>query len=131
MKEFRKVHQFNVFSVNTPMQYAIADFLGNPDEYLSLNNFYQQKRDFFLQAMEGSRFRPIPCKGTYFQLFDYSAISDEKDTDFAKRMTIEFGVASIPVSVFYTDGRDEKVIRLCFAKTEDLLAQAGEKLKAL
>ncbi len=131
MKEFRKVHQFNVFSVNTPMQYAIADFLADPNEYLSLNNFYQEKRDFFLKAMEGSRFRPIPCKGTYFQLFDYSAISDEIDTEFAKRMTREMGVASIPVSVFYTDGRDEKVIRLCFAKTEDMLAAAGEKLKKM
>ena len=129
MKEFRKVHQFNVFSVNHPIQRAVADFLSDPEEYLSLSSFYQQKRDFFLQAMEGSRFRPIPCRGTYFQLFDYSAISDEKDTEFAKRMTAEFGVAAIPVSVFYGDGRDDKVIRLCFAKTEDLLEQAGDLLR--
>ncbi len=131
MKEFRKVHQFNVFSVNTPMQYAIADFMSNPNEYLSLNNFFQRKRDFFLETMNGSRFRPIPCKGTYFQLFDYSEISEEKDTDFAKRMTSEFGVASIPVSVFYSNGRDEKVVRFCFAKTEDLLARAGEVLRTI
>jgi len=131
MKEFRKVHQFNVFSVNTPMQYAIADFMTNPDEYLSLNNFFQEKRDFFLETMKGSRFRPIPCKGTYFQLFDYSEISDERDTDFAKRITREFGVASIPVSVFYSNGLDEKVIRLCFAKTNDLLARAGEVLRTI
>jgi len=131
MKEFRKVHQFNVFSVNTPMQYAIADFMADPNEYLSLNNFYQQKRDFFLESMKGARFRPISCKGTYFQLFDYSEISDEKDTEFAKRMTREFGVASIPVSVFYSNGRDEKVIRLCFAKTEELLARAGEVLRGI
>jgi len=129
MKEFRKVHQFNVFSVNTPMQYAIADFMANPNEYLGLNNFFQEKRDFFLKSMKGSRFRPIPCKGTYFQLFDYSEISDEKDTAFAKRMTREYGVASIPVSVFYSNGLDEKVIRLCFAKTEDMLARAGEVLR--
>ena len=131
MKEFRKVHQFNVFSVNTPMQYAIADFMSNPNEYLSLNHFFQQKRDFFLETMNGARFRPIPCKGTYFQLFDYSEISDEKDTDFAKRITREFGVASIPVSVFYSNGRDEKVVRFCFAKTEDMLAQAGEVLRGI
>lgn len=131
MKEFRKVHQFNVFSVNTPLQYAIADFLAKPEEYLSLNNFYQQKRDFFLQAIAGSRFRPITCEGTYFQLLDYSAISDEKDTAFAKRMTTEFGVASIPVSVFYSDQRDEKVVRLCFAKTEEVLAKAGELLQKI
>ena len=131
MKEFRKVHQFNVFSVNTPLQYAIADFLANPEEYLSLNNFYQQKRDFFLQAISGSRFRPITCEGTYFQLLDYSEISDEKDTAFAKRMTTEFGVASIPVSVFYSDHRDEKVVRLCFAKTEEILAKAGELIQKI
>ncbi len=131
MKEFRKVHQFNVFSVNTPMQYAIADFMSNPNEYLSLNHFFQQKRDFFLETMNGARFRPIPCKGTYFQLFDYSEISDEKDTNFAKRITCEFGVASIPVSVFYSNGRDEKVVRFCFAKTEDMLAQAGEVLRGI
>jgi len=128
MTEFRKVHQFNVFSVNTPVQHAIAEFLSDPNEYLSLNDFYQQKRDYFLQTMKTARFRPIPCKGTYFQLFDYSAISQEGDKEFAKRMTIEYGVASIPVSAFYSNGRDEKVIRLCFAKTEELLAQAGEKL---
>lgn len=131
MIEFRKVHQFNVFSVNSFAQYGIADYLENPDSYLSLPGFYQQKRDFFQQAMEGSRLIPLKSEGTYFQLFDYSKISDEKDTDFAKRLTIEHGVAAIPVSVFYSSGRDEKKIRLCFAKTEDLLAKAGEKLKAI
>ena len=131
MKEFRKVHQFNVFSVNHPIQLAIADFLDDPNEYLSLNNFFQQKRDFLLKSLEGSRLKPLPCEGTYFQLFDYSAISDEKDTEFAIRMTKEFGVAAIPVSVFYSSGKDEKVIRLCFAKTEELLAQAGELLKKM
>lgn len=128
MKEFRKVHQFNVFSVNTPVQYAMAEFLKNPDEYLSLPYFYQQKRDFFEQAMSTSRFKPLSCSGTYFQLYDYSAISDESDIDFAKRLTTEYGVAAIPISVFYTSKRDEKVIRLCFAKTEETLEKAAELL---
>lgn len=128
-REFRKVHQFNVFSANHPMQAAFADFMADPAEYLGLPGFYQQKRDFFLQAMSGTRFRPLACKGTYFQLFDYSAISDEPDLDFCKRITTEFGVAAIPVSSFYSDGRDEKVIRFCFAKTEDLLERAGKLLE--
>jgi len=137
-REFRKVHQFNVFSANHPMQAAFADFMADPAEYLGLPDFYQQKRDFFLQAMSATRFRPLPCKGTYFQLFDYSAISDEPDLDFCKRLTTEFGVAAIPVSSFYSPlssgggaggGVDEKVIRFCFAKTEDLLERAGKALE--
>lgn len=131
MEEFRKVHQFNVFTVNTPVQYGLAVFLEDPKEYLSLNTFFQQKRDFFIQALAGSRLYPIRSEGTYFHLFDYSQISDEADTQFAKRMTTEYGVAAIPVSVFYSSGRDEKIIRLCFAKTEDTLAQAGELLKKI
>ncbi len=128
-REFRKVHQFNVFSANHPMQAAFADFMADPGEYLGLPDFYQQKRDFFLEAMADTRFRPLTCRGTYFQLFDYSAISDEPDLDFCKRLTTEFGVAAIPVSSFYSDGRDDRVIRFCFAKTEDLLAKAGKLLK--
>ncbi|MFN0035308.1 MAG: methionine aminotransferase [Saprospiraceae bacterium] len=128
-REFRKVHQFNVFSANHPMQAAFADFMADPAEYLGLPDFYQQKRDAFLQAMSATRFRPLPCAGTYFQLFDYSAISQEPDLDFCKRLTTEFGVAAIPVSSFFSDLKDEKVIRLCFAKTEDLLERAGEKLQ--
>lgn len=131
MKEFRKVHQFNVFSVNTPLQYGIADFLTNPEEYLGLNNFYQEKRDFFLEMIKNSRFKPIHCEGTYFQLVDYSAISDEKDSDFVKRLTIEHGVAAIPVSVFYSGHRNDKVIRFCFAKTEKLLKEAGALLSGV
>lgn len=126
--EFRKVHQFNVFSVNTPIQYAIAEFLEEPAEYLALPDFYQAKRDFFLEATRNSPFKPLKCKGTYFQLFDYSSLSEENDFDFAKRLTREFGVATIPVSVFYSSRRDDKVIRLCFAKTEDTLISAGELL---
>ena len=126
MTEFRKVHQFNVFSVNTPMQYAIADYMADPQKYLQLPQFYQEKRDYFLNVIKGSRFRPLACQGTYFQLADYSAISDEPDVDFAKRMTAEHGVAVIPVSVFYSSQKDERVVRFCFAKTEELLARAGE-----
>ncbi len=127
-KEFRKVHQFNVFSVNHPIQLAIAEFLTDPEEYLQLPDFFQQKRDFFLAKMKDTRFKPVPCRGTYFQLFDYSEISNKKDTEFAKWLTIEKGVASIPISVFYSDRKDEKVIRFCFAKTEGMLAEAAEKL---
>jgi methionine aminotransferase len=127
-REFRKVHQFNVFSANHPMQAAFADFMADPAEYLSLPDFYQQKRDTFLQAMSSTRFRPLPCAGTYFQLFDYSEISQESDLDFCKRLTTEYGVAGIPVSSFFSDFKDEKVIRLCFAKTNDLLLRAGELL---
>ncbi len=127
--EFRKVHQFNVFSVNTPVQHALADFLETPEEYRSLPAFYQEKRDFFLQQMEGARLKPLNCKGTYFQLFDYSAISDESDVDFARRMTVAFGVAVIPVSAFYSSGKDEKVIRICFAKTAETLRQAAAMLQ--
>ena len=111
------------------MQAAFADFMADPAEYLGLPDFYQKKRDVFLQAMAATRFRPLYCAGTYFQLFDYSAISDEPDLDFCKRLATEFGVAAIPVSSFFSDLKDEKVIRLCFAKTEDLLEQAGEKLR--
>jgi methionine transaminase len=135
MHEFRKVHQFNVFSVNTPIQYAIADFLKEENTYLSLPNFYQKKRDYFAKLMLGSRFIPIRSEGTYFQLFDYQAISDEKDVNFVKRMTLEYGVAAIPISVFYSKndkntegGTERQFIRLCFAKTEDLLEKAAEKL---
>lgn len=126
--EFRKVHQFNVFSANHPMQAAFADFLVDADEYLGLPDFYQRKRDFFLEQLQNTRFRPLACEGTYFQLCDYSAISDEPDLDFCKRLTAEFGVAAIPVSSFYSDGRDGKVIRFCFGKTEEVLERAGTLL---
>lgn len=127
-KEFRKVHQFNVFSSVHPLQAAFADFMADESQYTGLPDFYELKRDFFQAAMAGTRFDALHCAGTYFQLFDYSAISDEPDLDFCKRLTREFGVAAIPVSSFYSDGRDDKVIRFCFAKTEYLLEQAGAKL---
>lgn len=131
MSEFRKVHQFNVFTITTPLQYALADFLESPEEYLGLNTFYEKKRNFLRDAMKGSRYEPLKCEGTYFSLFKYQAISDESDIDFAKRMTTEFGVAAIPISVFYSSKRDDRVIRLCFAKTEDVLEKAGELLRAI
>ena len=129
MKEFQKVHQFNVFCVNTPIQYALADFLKFPEEYLNLPTFYQKKRDYFLEAVQGSSLKPIKCEGTYFQLFDYSAISQDNDMEFAKWLIKEFSVATIPVSAFYSSGKNEQVIRVCFAKTEETLEQAGQILK--
>ena len=131
MHEFRKVHQFLVFSVNTPIQYAYADFLKQQERYLHLPAFYQEKRDFFLRLFEGSRFGIEPSAGTYFQLMNYSKISQEKDTDFARRLTLEHGVASIPVSAFYHENRDHKTLRFCFAKNNDELEMAAEKLLKL
>ena len=131
MVEFRKVHQFLVFSVNTPIQYALADYLENKDAYLQLSAFYQEKRDFFNQLFSASRFKFQPSPGTYFQLLDYSAISNEKDTDFARRLTIEHGVASIPVSVFYHKKTESKFLRFCFAKDNADLEKAAEKLLKL
>lgn len=131
MNEFRKVHQFNVFCVNSFEQYALADYLQDPQPYLGLPSFYQQKRDFLQNALKDSKLKPLASEGTYFQLYDYSEISDEPDTDFAKRMTIEYGVAAIPVSVFYSSKKQNGVIRLCFAKTEDMLEDAGKLLNAI
>ena len=128
MDEFRKVHQFLMFSVNTPMQYALADHLSNADSYNQLGNFFQRKRDLFLNALDGSRFKPLHTEGSYFQLLDYSEISDEPDTVFAERLTKEFGIAAIPVSVFYGRGSQDKILRFCFAKKEETLQKAGELL---
>lgn len=131
MEEFRKIHQFLVFSVNTPIQYALADFLKNKEEYLSLNSFYQKKRDLFNSLLSGSKFIIRPSRGTYFQLLDYSKISDEKEKEFAVRLTKEIGVASIPVSVFYHKEFENKVLRFCFAKSDETLEKAAEKLITL
>ena len=131
MNEFRKVHQFNVFCVNSFEQYALADYLQDPKPYLELPDFYQQKRDFLQNALKDSKLKPLSSEGTYFQLYDYSEISDEPDTEFAKRMTTEYGVAAIPVSVFYSSKKQNGVIRLCFAKTEDMLEDAGKLLNAI
>lgn len=126
--EFRKVHQFNVFCANNTMQYAIAKYLENGADLNLIAPFYQEKRDFLINALKDARLKPLTCNGTYFGLFDYSNISDENDVDFAKRITKEFGVATIPVSVFYKDLTDHKVIRICFAKTEETLKKGAEKL---
>eukprot|EP01012_Entosiphon_sulcatum_P049999 TRINITY_DN68749_c0_g1_i1.p1 TRINITY_DN68749_c0_g1~~TRINITY_DN68749_c0_g1_i1.p1 ORF type:complete len:377 (+),score=35.55 TRINITY_DN68749_c0_g1_i1:139-1131(+) len=128
-KEFRKVHQFNVFSVNSPMQQAIAEYLKQPENYTGLANFFQKKRDYFRVLLAESRFTLLPCNGSYFQCAGYSDISDEKDTDFSMRLIKEFGVATIPVSAFYQKATDHKIIRFCFAKEDDTLAKAAEKLK--
>ena len=127
--EYRKIHQFNTFTSCTPMQVALAQYLANnPQHYQQLPEFYQAKRDHLRNAMAASRFRALACNGTYFQLFDYSAISSEHDVDFVSSVTKEHGVAAIPVSVFYGDKRDDKVIRLCFAKSEETLSKAAEIL---
>ncbi len=128
MAEFRKVHQFVVFAVNTPVQYAIAEFLSNQENYIHLGTFYQKKRDLFLSLVKSSRFTAVPAKGTYFQLLNYSNISDEKETDFAIRLTKEFGIASVPVSPFYHNQTDNKMLRFCFAKTTETLEKAADIL---
>ena len=128
MVEFRKTHQFNVFSVNHPMQKALATFLKKPENYLGLPDFYQAKRDFFLNAIKDSRFNIIPAKGTYFQLLGYRNISNESDVDFAVRLTKENKIASIPISVFYNNKIDKKVLRFCFSKNEDTLLRAADIL---
>ena len=131
MAEFRKVHQFNAFVANGPVQYALADHMKNKYAYLSLSAFYQKKRDFFLQHLEGSRFKPLRTRGTFFQNLAYDAISDEKDTELAIRLTRDHGVAAIPVSVFYRDPPAHKVLRFCFAKSEDTLAKGAAILRNL
>ena len=131
MAEFRKVHQFNVFVTNGPLQYVLADYMADPAAYLGLAAFYQQKRDFFLSLLAGSRFRPLPSRGTFFQNLAYDAITDEKDTDLAVRLTAEKGLASIPLSVFYHDGHCDKVLRFCFAKSEETLAKGAAILRGI
>ncbi len=126
--EFRKLHQFTVFAANTPIQYALADFVKDPRNYKGLGKFYQQKRDFFLNAIKDSRFKAVPAKGTYFQLLDYSAISDEKEYDFAIRLTKEYGIAGVPVAPFYHNGDNNRMLRFCFAKEESTLQKAAEIL---
>lgn len=131
MREFRKVHQFNVFSVDHPTQRAMAAYLQHPNHYLELNNFYQKKRDFFLKGLQGSRFKCKPSKGTYFQLLDYTEISNEPDETLAKRLIIDHKLASIPISSFNENNRDDKVLRFCFAKKEETLSKALEILYKL
>jgi methionine aminotransferase len=128
MNEFRKVHQFLVFCVNAPMQVGIAEYLKNEEHYLGLRGFFQQKRDYFRDALKSSRFELLPCAGSYFQSVRYSRISDEKDAELAIRLTKEIGVASIPVSAFYNMGTDHHVLRFCFAKRQETLDKAVDRL---
>ncbi len=128
MKEFNKVHQFVTFAVNHPIQRALATFLENPDNYMHISEMYQKKRDLFVEALQGSRFKIKPAAGTYFQLLDYTNITEEKDTEFAKRLTIDYKIASIPVSVFYKNESPDKVLRFCFAKKDETLLKAAEIL---
>ena len=129
--EFRKVHQYVTFCTSTPMQHALAAFMADPAHYLALPEFYQRKRDHFRAGVEGSAWELLPCGGTYFQLLGYRNITDEPDTAFAERLTREIGVAAIPVSVFYADRRDEKVLRFCFAKDEATLDRATAILRGV
>jgi len=129
MTEFRKVHQFNVFSVNTPMQFALAAYMKDPSSYEVVPSFYQAKRDRFAEGMARSRFKLLPCEGSYFQTADYSAISNEDDRAFAERVAREFGVATIPLSPFYKDPpAGQRLLRFCFAKQDATLDAAIEKL---
>jgi len=130
-KEFRKVHQFNCFSCHTPSQVALATFLRDRDSYLTLGSFLQKKRDYFLQLMKGTRFNMLDSKGSYFICAQYNRISDESDKEFAIRITKEFGVAVIPVSAFYQEGTDNKVVRFCFCKKDETLALAAERLSRI
>ncbi len=131
MNEFRKVHQFNAFVANGPLQYVFAEYMKDKDAYLQLAAFYQKKRDFFLDGLKDSRFKPLPSRGTFFQNLSYEAISEEKDTDLAVRLTKEHGVASIPVSVFYRQPPAHRVLRFCFAKSEETLARGAQILSRL
>lgn len=128
MTEFRKVHQYNCFSCNSTVQFALANFLKDKNSYLGLANFLQKKRDLFQLLMKGTKFKSIPSRGSYFQLYNYSAISNESDSDFAIRLTKEAGVATIPLSSFYKKNIDNNVLRFCFAKKEKTLEQAVERL---
>lgn len=131
MFEFRKVHQFNCFSCDTPKQVALAEYLNDSEAYTTLGTVIQTKRDYFRNKMESTPFTCIPSHGSYFECYSYAGISEEPDTEFAKRLTIDYGVATIPVSAFYQDRKDDKVVRFCFAKKESTLDLAIEKLKLL
>ncbi len=129
--EFRKVHQFNVFTVNTPMQHGIAAFMADASHHLELPAFYRAKRDRFRAGLEKTRLRALPCQGTYFQCVDYSAVSDKPEADFCRWLTTEIGVAAIPLSAFYADGFEQRIARFCFGKKDETLALAIERLAAL
>ncbi len=131
MKEFRKIHQFNCFTCNSPVQFALAEFLKQKENYIRLGTFLQQKRDYLKNGMQQTRFKAMPSYGSYFQLYSYKDITDENEKDFAIRLTKEFGVAAIPVSAFYKNGEDNKVLRFCFSKKESTLEEAVNRLMKL
>jgi methionine transaminase len=129
--EFRKVHQFNVFTVNTPVQYGLADYMKDDRPYLDLPDFYQRKRDLFRNGLAATRFKLLPSEGSYFQCVDISEISKLNEADFCKWLTIEIGVAAIPLSAFYGNGFDQRVVRFCFAKKDETLHEALKRLAQL
>ena len=131
MKEFRKVHQFNCFTCNSPVQFALAEFIKQKENYLQLGAFLQQKRDYFKTLMQQTKFKPLPSYGSYFQLYSYDGMSDETEKIFAIRLTKEYGVATIPTSAFYKNGEDNKVLRFCFSKNENTLEEAASRLMKL
>ncbi len=131
MAEFRKVHQFNVFTVNTPMQHALARYMADPRPYLELAAFYQRKRDLFREGLARTRLKLLPSEGTYFQSVDYSAVSRLGEADFCQWLTREIGVAAIPISAFYDSGFEQGIARLCFAKKDDTLRSALDRLARL
>ena len=128
MAEFRKVHQFNVFTVNTPMQHALAGFMAEPQHHLGLPAFYQRKRDLFLEGLEKTRLRPLQTRGSYFQCVDYSQVSDLPEADFCRWLTTEIGVAAIPLAAFYRGGFEQRIARFCFAKKDETLRLALARL---
>jgi methionine aminotransferase len=129
--EFRKVHQFNVFTVNTPVQHGIARYMADPKPYLELPAFYQRKRDLFRAGLADTRFQLLPSAGSYFQCVDYSAISDKSEADFCRWLTSEVGVAAIPLSAFYEGGFEQRIVRFCFAKRDETLNAALQRLAKL
>ena len=129
--EFRKVHQFNVFTVNTPVQYGLASYMVDPKPYLELPAFYQRKRDLFREGLKRTKFKLLPSEGTYFQCVDISKVSDLGETEFCKWLTTEIGVAAIPLSAFYGSGFDQRVVRFCFAKKDETLNAALQRLQSL
>ena len=131
MKEFRKVHQFNCFTCNSPVQFALAEFLKQKENYLQLGAFLQQKRDLLKNLMQQTKFKALPSYGSYFQLYSYAGITNESEKDFAIRLTKEYGVATIPTSAFYKNGEDNKVLRFCFSKKESTLEEAANRLMKL
>ena len=131
MTEFRKVHQFNVFTVNTPMQHALAAYMADPTPYLELPAFYQRKRDLFRAGLAGTRLKLMPSEGSYFQCVDYSGVSDKSELEFSRWLTEEVGVAAIPLSAFYADGREQGLVRFCFAKKDETLQTALDRLAGL